>query len=136
MSGDHEDIENALDMNEVGILEIMVRNAIDQQTKERPESINEPDEIDATFHKLFEKLARCYRGILYEHPASDEIGRLVRNVLAPDALFERFRREGEETRVDRLTASAARLTTPELHDLAARIAALIEDREKPPEPRA
>jgi hypothetical protein len=63
---------------------------------------------------------------------SDEIGRLVRNVIAPDALFERFRREREETRVDRLTASAARLTTPELHDLAARIAALIEDRELAP----
>jgi uncharacterized protein DUF6788 len=37
-------------------------------------------------------------------------------------------------RVDRLAASAARLTVPELHDLAARIAALIEDREKPVEP--
>jgi Family of unknown function (DUF6788) len=37
-------------------------------------------------------------------------------------------------RLDRLEAAAARLTTPELHDLAARIAALIEDREKPPEP--
>ena len=34
MSGDHEDIEHTLDMNEVGILEIMVRNAIDRQTKE------------------------------------------------------------------------------------------------------
>jgi hypothetical protein len=37
-------------------------------------------------------------------------------------------------RVDRLTASAARLTTRELHDISQRIAALIEDREKPPEP--
>lgn len=38
-------------------------------------------------------------------------------------------------RVDRVTAAAARFSPPELHDLAARIAALIEDGEKPPEPK-
>jgi hypothetical protein len=96
MSGEHDNIEHSLNGNEVSILEILVRNAIDRQTKERPDSINEPDSIDEALHKLLEKLGRCYRGILYEHPHSDEIGRLVRNVLAPDALFERFKREEGE----------------------------------------
>jgi hypothetical protein len=36
-------------------------------------------------------------------------------------------------RVDRLTTSAAKLSLPELHDLAGQIAALIEERERPPE---
>src|ERR1700674_5522400 len=37
-------------------------------------------------------------------------------------------------RVDRLCAAAARLSLPELHDLAGRIAALIADMGQPPEP--
>jgi hypothetical protein len=38
------------------------------------------------------------------------------------------------THVDRLTSTAAKLSLPELHDLAERIAALIEEREQQPEP--
>jgi hypothetical protein len=37
-------------------------------------------------------------------------------------------------RVARIVASATRLTTPELRELAERIAAMIDDREKPVEP--
>jgi hypothetical protein len=59
MSGEHDNVEHSIDFNEVGILEILVRNAIDRQTKERPESINELDFIDESFHKLLEKLGRC-----------------------------------------------------------------------------
>jgi hypothetical protein len=46
-----------------------------------------------------------------------------------------IRQEGSPmaTRVDRLCSAADKLTTPELRDLAARIAALIEAREQPPE---
>ena len=96
MSGEHNDIEHSLNFNEMHILETLVRIAVDRQIKEPPESINEPDWIDAALHKLLEKLGRCYRGVLYEHPNSDDMGRLVRDVLAPDALFKRFKREEGE----------------------------------------
>jgi hypothetical protein len=80
MSGQSDNIEHSLDINEVGILETLVRKEVNRQMTERPECINEPDWIDEALHKLLEKLARCYSGILYEHPHSDDIARLSRSL--------------------------------------------------------
>src|SRR5437867_1600394 len=63
MSGQSDHIEHLLDINEVGILETLVRKEVTRQIKERPECINAPDWIDEALHTLLEKLARCYRGI-------------------------------------------------------------------------
>jgi hypothetical protein len=81
MSGQSDNIGHPLDMNELAMLEILVRKEVNRHIKERPESVNSPDWIDAALHKLLEKLERSYSGILYEHPASDDTARVTRSLL-------------------------------------------------------
>jgi hypothetical protein len=57
--GGQQEVEHPLDINDVYILLKLVRNAIDRQIQERPESINEPDYFDKS--RSGKKLSRMSR---------------------------------------------------------------------------
>jgi hypothetical protein len=81
MSHHYKNIEHSLTIIDVHMLETLVRKEINHQIKERPNSINQPDSTDTALHELLEKLERCYHGVLYEHPNSDDLARLTHSLV-------------------------------------------------------
>jgi hypothetical protein len=76
----NELIEHTLNANDIALLELLLRNEIALQIKERPSSVTDPDSFNEMLLALLDKLGRSYEGLLYEHPRSDEIGLMVQEL--------------------------------------------------------